>query len=338
MLTEETIHRYLDMLMTGPVAVTRTRPDLPGFVRAQYNTFRIDLRGQEFLGIAVKQSENFSISAFAKHLKTIGSAVAADWVLLFDRLPNYQAHRLRSMGMPFVVPFQQMFWPAIGQVIQASNTPPVAARLVPKLSPASQAAVIAAMNGVIPTRINVTELAVALRLSKMSSSRIINELLSAKIGFEDQSGRQRMLVLPETPKELWDIGLPFLASPVRQTFFIQIGDLPAGALQSGETALAAQTMLVAPPVPVYALSRELTALLEHRSIPDAESGTAVCEVEKWKYDPQVTARDNYVDNFSLYLSLRDNRDDRLQIALKELLGDYFDTRDRDFPETFRRPF
>jgi hypothetical protein len=41
-------------------------------------------------------------------------------------------------------------------------------------------------------------------------------------------------------------------------------------------------------------------------------------LEVWKYDPAVLGGDAVVDEISLYLSLRHNTDERIQMALGEL--------------------
>jgi len=42
-------------------------------------------------------------------------------------------------------------------------------------------------------------------------------------------------------------------------------------------------------------------------------------VEVWSYDPLILAGDDFVDRLSLYLSLRETSDERIEAALNELL-------------------
>jgi hypothetical protein len=41
-------------------------------------------------------------------------------------------------------------------------------------------------------------------------------------------------------------------------------------------------------------------------------------VQVWRYEPGMQAKKKTVDPLSLWLSLRDNRDDRIQMALDEI--------------------
>jgi hypothetical protein len=42
-------------------------------------------------------------------------------------------------------------------------------------------------------------------------------------------------------------------------------------------------------------------------------------VEAWSYDPLILAGENFVDRLSLYLSVRETPDERIEAALNELL-------------------
>jgi hypothetical protein len=48
-----------------------------------------------------------------------------------------------------------------------------------------------------------------------------------------------------------------------------------------------------------------------------ESGA--CELEIWSYSPQLFAEENFVDKFSLYLSLRETNDERVEMALQQMM-------------------
>ena len=80
-------------------------------------------------------------------------------------------------------------------------------------------------------------------------------------------------------------------------------------------------MLSPPAGPVVALgARNWAAVkqgLQGREIPFAEPGA--WEIQVWSYDPNLCAADNTVDRLSLYLSLRDDRDERVEGALDEMM-------------------
>jgi hypothetical protein len=88
---------------------------------------------------------------------------------------------------------------------------------------------------------------------------------------------------------------------------------------AGESALARLTMVNEPQQQVVALTaeavqqaRQAGIFFEPREIAD---GIAV---QLWRYVPGMQAKEKTVDPLSLWLSLRDKRDDRIQMALDEI--------------------
>ncbi|KOF17220.1 hypothetical protein AC244_18650 [Ensifer adhaerens] len=337
-INEALLNSYLQSVVNEPTDVTRAHDRQARFIENAYDRYILKLGEHSFLAIVVKDAREFTPAVFRKHLKALKQSQPMDWVLVFEDLPPYVAHRLRAYNIPFMVPFQQLYWPFIGHVVSSRAERTAPARLVEKLTPASQGAVIATLTGKLPSPVSVTEIAAALELSKMSASRIADELVAAGIAEDSRVGRERMLTLPNGT-ELWETALPYLTSPVRQSFFVSLDDVPSERrLQAGETGLAAKTMLAPPTIPTFATGRDFANDLQSRALNNVDDGDEVCLVEKWKYDPRTTADGNVVDRFSLYLSLRDRPDERIQITLEELMEQYFDSRHQPIQNPFRRPF
>ena len=81
--------------------------------------------------------------------------------------------------------------------------------------------------------------------------------------------------------------------------------------------LAKLTNLAEPEHPVYAIGyKQWQSLsLEPREGPD----DANIELEIWHYDPALFAVSGHVDPFSLYLSLRELQDERVEKALETIM-------------------
>jgi hypothetical protein len=89
-------------------------------------------------------------------------------------------------------------------------------------------------------------------------------------------------------------------------------------LISGLTALANYSMLNQPVIPVYAMDikawKKTGAIQEVSSEEEADA-----QLELWSYNPKLFAQDGLVDPFSLYLSLQDVKDERVEAALEKLI-------------------
>jgi hypothetical protein len=100
-------------------------------------------------------------------------------------------------------------------------------------------------------------------------------------------------------------------------------------LEAGETALARETLLSHPTQPVFAIAaREWQRFFINHGIIDhhyAHEGEAI--IQTWRYDPVPLATRwgrvaDVVDDFSLYASLSEENDERVQLALNELISDF----------------
>jgi len=221
--------------------------------------------------------------------------------------------------VPFVVPGRQMFWPELGLAAQARKWKG-APLPVDAVRPATQTVLIGALTGILPVRATPKILAQTLGYTNMTMSRAVDEIEANDLGRVERDGRERLLAFPQDRRELWRRALPYLRDPVHKTVRVERGSFPEETLiRAGETALAALSMLAPPSEPVFALGRqawkEATSLAQQ--VPVQDAGT--CRVQMWRYDPLLFARDRSVDRFSLYLSLRDEADERVGAALDEMM-------------------
>jgi hypothetical protein len=104
--------------------------------------------------------------------------------------------------------------------------------------------------------------------------------------------------------------------------------LPSGclAMSSGSVCrfLHALTMISDDPLQTYALGRKI--FRAHHEQGDfhvcPEKDEAKACLESWSYDPRILSRAEIVDTLSLYLSLRDSADERVQQQLENLIREF----------------
>jgi len=135
-------------------------------------------------------------------------------------------------------------------------------------------------------------------------------------------GRERMLRFRWTKKELWKNSKEFMLSPVRRRTYIKSPQRKQPGLKAGLTALAYYTMLEQPANPIYAMNKEDFKLLKQRNdLVEINSPmeTETIEIEIWNYSPHLFAANGVVDRFSLYLSLSNSKDERVESALEEMM-------------------
>jgi len=297
------------------------RRDLPAYLDHRYRVFGIEavgaLRG---VVILLRDPDKFSPASFEKHLRMLLPSPEMPYVLVAGDLAPYVRNRLVERRIPFVVPGRQIHWPDLGIAIRkrAAQAPAAAPEA---FSPATQAFLVALLARRLQIDAPARILAHQLGYTPMTMSRVMNELEGAGVAVTERRGHARWLQLQQNGRELWQACQDKLRSPVLKSVTVWQDALPAKSPPAaGESALSLVTMLNEPRQPVYAVDRGQATRLKRLGLaraPEGEPGS--CALQVWSYDPAMAAKNGAVDPFSLYLSLRDNEDDRVRQSLEELM-------------------
>lgn len=320
-LTRQFVEYVSEMAGQSAACGVRVSAQLPLYLAQRYTLFEVTIGHRQFLGILLEDNTDFRPSMFEKHVRQILSHVTPleGYCLIVQNLPSYVRRRLIERNIPFVAPGQQMYWPELGVAVQARKTKSALVS-VDTVSPATQAVLISALTGDIPKPATAKILAGKLGYTTMTMSRALDEIEANKLGQVFRNGRERLLEFPTGRQTLWQNALPYMRNPVRETVRIRESLLaPAMRIKAGETALAAWSMLVPPKETVYALGRQAWKKLADKVeiIPVEDEGT--CRVQLWRYEPALFAREGKVDSFSLFLSLQNEADERVESTLEEMM-------------------
>jgi len=157
----------------------------------------------------------------------------------------------------------------------------------------------------------------------MTLSRAVKELTAAGIATLRTEGRARWLHTRRTAAQTWERAKPLFRSPMKRRFWARPVPQckPPYVRLAGLSALARYSMLSEPQWPIYAVSpaqRKTATKAGIETLPEPLPGT--CEWELWHYNPARIPNSETVDPLSLTLSLQGNTDERVQLALDELMA------------------
>jgi DNA-binding MarR family transcriptional regulator len=165
------------------------------------------------------------------------------------------------------------------------------------------------------------KLARELGYSTMTMSRALDELEDTGLGTIVMEGRKRVLRFDKDKKKVWEIALERLRSPVKKILWVKyLLNEPLG-MKAGLSALAHYSNLAEPPSPVLALEGKQWKRIktnDNAMILDIAEPSA-SELEIWSYSPSLFAKMGVVDRFSLFLSMKEDNDERVQSALEEMM-------------------
>lgn len=88
---------------------------------------------------------------------------------------------------------------------------------------------------------------------------------------------------------------------------------------SGYSALSEYSMMNPPSAECFATNT--VARWDKMASNRLQSTDDQCAVELWRYDPKKLSTGNSVDKLSLVLALSDDRDERVEESVKEMLTD-----------------
>ena len=293
---------------------------LPFFLRDLYTFFEIQLLDVPCLLMLDHSEQEQSPATVRKHMDQVQGKWDGEIVYVRVRVTAYNRKRLIEHKLPFVVPGNQMYLPMLGidlrEYFKKLRSETV------KFSPSTQALVIhMLLRGTAEKIVTPVEIAQCLGYSAMTMTRAFDELERAGLREIISESRERRLKFIESARDIWAKAQSFLRSPMKKRLLISPLNFEPPGPRAGLSALAHYSMLVEPANPVFALSREDWKSLEQRrqvnKIPNKEPGAL--EIEIWSYAPALFAKDKLVDRLSLYLSLKESKDERVEAALEEMM-------------------
>jgi DNA-binding MarR family transcriptional regulator len=315
------LERYLHDTL-GIVVTTkpwRGSERLPHFLNEVYGFAETDLLGMHcILAVDLSPAEQ-SPALLHKHMDLLRTKQNADVIYVRAQVTAYNRKRLIEHKVPFIVPGKQMYLPMLAIDLREHFRRLRAER--PKFSPSTQVAVIQTLLRGTEEVLTPLEMAQRLRYSAMTMTRVFDELQAANLAEVTVHGRERHLRFTGSRQEIWTRSQPFLRSPVNKRLFIRRTEAGQRGIRAGLSALAQYSMLAPPAHMVYALSREDWRALrqQHKSVAVPAPDPDVHEIEIWSYPPALFADRDVVDPLSLYLSLKDDRDERIEASLDEMM-------------------
>jgi DNA-binding MarR family transcriptional regulator len=264
--------------------------------------------------------ETGSPGEYEKQANLLRPHFEAPVVFVLDSIDSIARQRMLQKGLPFIVPGTQCYLP--GALVDfRERFPRKGIQGRDTLSPAAQLVLLYHLQRKRLDGWPLNQIARELRYSTMTLSKVKDELEGAGLCEVQRKGRSVSLRFVSEGRELWDLAKEKLSSPVRKTLWAQWATPGYPALRAGISALSEKTMINEDRLPTYALRASmLEGWLRKGTIircPDAE--TANAKMEGWAYEPKLLGDNLNVDVLSLYLSLRDSHDERVQKELEQLI-------------------
>lgn len=293
---------------------------LPIFLRNMYVFFTVHILDTPCLVMAAKEKTEHTPATIYKHMLQIQKKWPDEVIYVQQHMTAYNRKRLiQQHKIPFIIPLNQMYLPFLG--IDLREHFKKIRKTATGFSPSTQAVVLYYLTRNGQLRLTPKKLASELGYSIMTMTRALDELNGAGIGTIAMEGRERVLRFHRDKKQVWETALERLRSPVKKRVWVKDFPRQSFGLRAGLSALAHYSNLAAPENPVLALERGQWKKIYNTSdvmILDVAEPNAV-RLEIWSYPPELFGKNGVVDRFSLFLSMKEDNDERVQAALESMM-------------------
>ncbi len=293
---------------------------LPIFLVNLYQFFDCTMASQRVVFAQPDEDDSGATPAvFAKQVARLQDHFGVPVVLLLSRVESYQRNRLVQMGVPFIVPKRQLFFPQLMLDLR-EYFPRAACSSVKQLSYPAQRVILYHLLVERVGAFSLRELARRVGYSAMTLTKVLDELEGAGLCVAERVGRSKYVRFKLEGRMLWEEALSLLRTPVRSVRSVKSVDEKWVMMKAGLSALSEYTNINPDRIPAYAVQEGVfkKALMNGEVAISPDRKEAFAAVELWAYDPLFFDKP-CVDELSLYLSLRTHPDERVQGELEPLM-------------------
>lgn len=261
------------------------------------------------------------VDSIKKHVNVIKKITNHQIVFYYKEITRYRRKSLIENNIAFVIGNGQIFLPFLGLHFKKTKSiDKYVEKKTKSFTPSAQVSYLYFFYN-RDTVINITDFSEIFGWPLMTASRALNELYNAKlltykIGGKTSRSKEYSRI---SDMDYFENGRELLSSPVKRIVYVKA--VPKDSYVAGLEALAEQSMINPPKHKIRAIhskclvSRDLEIIKNKDIVKDEKT----VELQVWDYDPKLFTNNNLVDVVSLYASLREEKDERIEQALEEVL-------------------
>lgn len=290
---------------------------LPYFYSEYYQFYDLVLNGVSYL--LCEGMDVLVAKQVRTQLSELESRTDKQTIYLNNRINANLRRSLVENRVSFIIPKSQIYLPKLGIVFNERFRKTFKTK--DRLSPAAQVILLRTLLNHEYDMVTASEYSKRLKYTAMSVSRAFNELREYDLVSREERWREKPYLWQIHGRNLWEKALPFLINPVRRSLWISNSVRPPYCL-AGMSALSRYSMINDDDFLTYAtissIAKNNFDIVEINQ--DRRPADNVTKLQIWKYNPKLISNEDVVDMLSLYLSLKDSTDERVQLSLDEMMA------------------
>jgi len=299
---------------------------LPYFVSSAFDFYRTGIYETSLLLLFVRDTD-FQIGSIKKKLEIVAKAHSEKLVLVAKSINPMSKKRLMESGIQFIIPGKQLFLPGLLMDLKEDLSKNGYHRRPEKLTPSAQFILLYKFlhRSEKIEQLTFKELAKKMGYTAMAITKAIAIIEELKL-CDVKGTKEKYIYFEKNIPELWQEALPYFTSPILKKVFVD--KLPnKSLLRSNVLALALYTDMAPGNQEYFAIDKtSFYALQKSNTLLNPNEFDGPYCLEVWKYNPAALAKgiseESDVDPLSLYLSLKDVQDERIEKALNQIIEKY----------------
>ncbi len=311
----------------NPVKVAEQEADkMPFFLKAMYQLYRANILGRDLFLAEMSNANASTIQQIEKHFSIIREIFGNVIILVAQNTPAFNRKRMIEKGINFIVPGKQMYLPALMVDLRETYSKPQKNKQT--LLPSAQCILLYHIlhRDEKIEELPLNQVAELLNYTSMAISKAAANLCKHNL-CQLEGTREKFIRFTENIPELWTNALPHLVNPVFKQVFADDFHPADFWKKTNESALPEYSEMNPVKQEFYAIDRGNFFILQDaeqlQNLNDYEGDYCI---EVWKYSPvelsKGITKNNNVDPLSLYLSLKDKSDERIELALEKIIENY----------------
>lgn len=303
---------------------------LPMHIHERFKLYRTDLFNKGIILAEMQNEDELSIHQTEKQVQQINNLLHQKVVVLLENVQAYNRKRLIERGINFIVPGKQLYLPDLLIDLRESYVHPKRKQKNEALLPSAQFILIYhILHRNQQWKLEehpFKEIAQKLGYTPMAITNAIDNLKYHKL-IEVAGEKEKFIRFRYERHELWQTAMEqkLLVNPVIKTVFVDEKPKDLFLLRCNASALPEYTNLNPSKQEYFAIEKTVFYGFQKSSAldnPNDYEGKYALEV--WKYNPMILVEAlpgdiAVVDPLSLYLSVQDSRDERIEMALDQIL-------------------
>ena len=276
--------------------------ELPFYITERYDMRLAELDDVRCVFLWPKEKLS-QIGSLKKQIHRIQMEEPLPVVFVFERMDSYHRDAFIHAHLPFIVSESQLYLPFMGMYLQEKYMQNIKAS--DKLQPFTQLLLFYWYDQQ-ENCLYMNDITKVLGCSAMTVTRAFRQLEETGFFETGKTGVQKYLKGKGERNTILEQLNDVASTPVAETIYINRDKLEEGTeiseyFFSGKSALVRMGMEAEEKVPCYAVNKKTFHLSGSKELLNAETQA---EVQLWKYDPSILARNGLVDPISLALSFQ----------------------------------